>query len=277
MKLIGIVIIQSLLLALFPINSIAQTEQSHHPKLADTFSVGVGVFFPDKNFKVRVDGRLPGDYVDFEEAFKIDDSETTGAFDFRWRFGEKWSVQGQYWSVSDSGTARLTEDYVWDDVVFKEGTFASADLGLDVARVFFGRTFSSSPRHEFGLGLGFHWLELEAGIEGQILTDQGDSEFYRGDVSSGAPLPNIGAWYMHSWSEQWAFLAQVDWLSATIGDYSGSLWNAQLGVNWAVFEHFGIGASWNFFQLDVDIDKSDWRGAAEVSQNGPFLSLTAYW
>jgi hypothetical protein len=260
---------------------VAQTNGASHPLLSDDFYLGVGAYFPDKNFKIRVEGTVPDvdrqKEIDFEEALKLDNSETTGALEFRWRFGEKWSVAGQYWRISDSATAVLTEDIEWEDVVFKEGTFASAGVELDVARLFFGRTFSSGPQYEFGAGAGLHWLQIKAFVAGQIKTNLGDTEPYRGSVDASAPLPNIGGWYTYSWSPKWAFKARVDWLSASIGDYSGGLWNASASINWAVFEHFGVTASWNFFKLDVDVDKSDWRGSVETSQNGPFLALTAYW
>jgi hypothetical protein len=37
---------------------------------------------------------------------------------------------------------------------------------------------------------------------------------------------DTGAWYMYSWSPKWMLQVRGDWLSATIGDYSGSLWDA---------------------------------------------------
>lgn len=281
MKNISQRVLLAFFVVLLPGSLLAQTtDGASHPVLSGRFYLGAGAYFPDKNFKVRVAGRLEPELnrdIDFEEAFKIDNSETTGAGEFRWRFGEKWSVSGQYWTISDSSTAVLTEDIEWEDVVFEEGTFASAGVGLDVARLFFGRDFSSGPQHEFGVGAGFHWLEVEAYVAGQIKTSLGDSEAYRGAVDASAPLPNIGAWYTWAWSPKWALQTRLDWLSASVGDYSGSLWNAKVGINWAVFEHFGITASWNFFKLDVDVDKSDWRGSVEVSQNGPFIALTAYW
>jgi hypothetical protein len=206
---------------LLPAPLIAQSDDTYHPILQDDWYLGAGAFFPDKSFTIRVDGTNPGDDIDFQEAFGVDDSETTGAAILRWRFGEKWSVQAQYWKVSDSASAVLDQDLEWEDVIFREGTGVKAGTGLDVTRVFFGRRLSTSSQHEFGLGLGLHWL------------------------------------------------------SASIGDYSGSLWDAQVGVNWAVTDHFGIGASWNYFNLDVNVKASDWRGSAEVTQSGPFVSLSA--
>lgn len=278
MKILSQIVSLVLFVVLHPGSLVAQTDDDYHPVLSKKFYLGAGAYFPDKNFKIRVAGTAnPSREIDFEEALKIDNSETTGAAEFRWRFGEKWSVSGQYWRVSDSSTAVLTEDIEWEDIVFEEGTFASAGIGLDVARVFFGRSFSSSPKHDFGAGLGLHWLQIDAYIAGQIKTSLGDTEPYRGSVDAEAPLPNIGAWYTYSWSPKWAFRTRVDWLSASIGDYSGGLWNASAAINWAVFEHFGVTAAWNFFQLDVDVAKSDWRGSVETSQNGPFLALTAHW
>jgi hypothetical protein len=260
-----------------PLCAAAQSDATSHPLLDSDFIVGAGVYFPDKNFEIGVNGREPNLEIDFEEAYKLNDSETTWAVDFIWRFGEKWSVQGQYWKVGDSGAAVLEEDVEWGDVVFQQGTGASAGVDLDVARVFFGRKFSQGPQHEFGLGAGLHWMQIDAFVEGQILTSIGDTEFFRDSVEADAPLPNIGAWYYWSWAPKWALTSHVDWLSASIGDYSGSLWNASLGVNWALFDHFGLSAGWNLFKLDVDVEKSDWNGGAEISQNGPFVSLTAYW
>lgn len=257
--------------------AMAQTAGDYHPFLTDTFEVSAGAFIPDKSFEIRVDGSVPGESIDFEEVFKTGDSETTAGIDFKWRFGKKWSLQGQYWRVSDSGSNALRDDVKWGDVTFLAGTRAAAGVELDVGRVFFGRRFGSGPQHEWGLGAGLHWLEISAYAEGQILTDIGDTDFYRGAVSAGAPLPNLGAWYSWSWSPNWVLLTRVDWLSVSFDEYSGSLWNTSVGVNWALTRHLGLSASWNYFGLDVDVKKSDWRGAAKISQNGPLVALTATW
>jgi hypothetical protein len=264
-----------LLLLATPI--LAQSSEDYHPLMSDRFNLGIGIFHPDKTIKLQVDGSQPDEEIDFTEALKLDDNESTVSLNFRWRFGEKWSFWGQYWSLSDSGGAVLTEPLEWEDVVFQEGTFAEGGLDTSVGRLFFGRIFSSSPRHEFGLGAGLHWLELDAFLAGQVLTNQGDTEFYRGDVDAGFPLPNIGGWYMYSWSPKWLVQARLDWLSASVGDYSGGLWNAQAGINFAPWKHIGIGLYYNYFNLNVDIEKSDWRGGAESTQNGPYLALIGTW
>ena len=256
----------------------AQSAEEYHPFLSDKFHLGIGFYYPNKSLKLRVDGSAPEEEIDFEEEFQLDDDQTTGLGEFRWRFGEKWSLWGQYWSIDSDGGAVLDEDIEWEDVVFKEGTFARVGYDVDIARIFFGRTFfATAPQHEFGLGAGFHWMELDAFIEGQIITNVVDTEFHRESVSAGFPLPNIGAWYMYSWSPKWLLQARVDWLSASIGDYSGGLWNTQAGINWQVTKHFGLGAYYQVFDLNVDVDSEDWKGKAEANQHGPLLTLSLSW
>ena len=252
-------------------------EQDVHPMIGDKFMLNAGIFFPEKEFEVQVNGSSPGREIDFGDRFRINSSDSTGAANFRWRFGEKWSVAGQFWTLNDSSTATLDEDISWEDVVIEEGTFVKGYTEIDVARVFFGRSFSKSEQHEFGLGFGLHWLEVGAGIEAQLLTSEGNSELYRGAVKADAPLPNIGAWYTYAFSSSWAISTRLDWLSASIGDYSGGLTNAAVSLDWAIFEHFGAGISYNYFNLNLDVDKNSWRGGADVTQHGPYLQINVHW
>lgn len=265
-----------LLFVLISPPAFAQSD-SIHPILASEFTLTGGIFFPNEEFKISVHGETPRADVDFNDAFKVSRSESTGAMNFRWRFGEKWSLAGQYWSVSDVGKATLEEDVEWRDVVLEQGTFAKGEVGVDIARIFFGRKFSTSPKHEFGAGLGAHWLKLSASVEGQVLTNLGDTEHYRDSVSSAAPLPNLGAWYTYAFSPRWAITAKADWLSVSFDEYSGSLLNAGAGIDWAIMEHFGVGLSYNYFKIDVDVKKSDWKGSTRNTQQGPFLYFNATW
>ena len=277
MKTSSIVILTFISFSLFAVSAVAQSDDDFHPFLSDNFNVSIGGFWPNKSFKLRVDGSAPEEEIDFEEDLGLSDRDTTGSLNFRWRFGEKWSLWGQYWNLDDSGGTVLTEDIEWEDIVFKEGTYAAAGFDTSYARLFLGRNFWTRPGHEFGAGLGFHWLSIGAYIEGQILTSVGDLEVQQESVDADFPLPNIGAWYKYSWSSKWIVSARVDWLSATVGDYSGGLWNVQAGVDWAVFEHFGLGLYYNLFKLNVDVDQTDWRGKVETTQAGPYLALTATW
>lgn len=270
-------VITAFLLSLLSSPAAAQTADDYHPFLSDKFNLDIGLFWPAIDYTLRVDGTNPEDEIDFDKVLRLDDYQTTPSINFRWRFGKKWSFWGQYWDTDTTGGAVLTEDIEWEDVVFKAGTFANTGIDVKVARAFFGREFSVSPKHEFGLGLGFHWMELGTFLEGEVIIDDATTEFQRVNVSADFPMPNIGGWYMYSWSPKWIFQSRLDWLSASIGDYSGSLWDVQAGINYQVFKNFGIGLYYKGYRINLDVDQSDWRGKVTMAQLGPLLTLTATW
>jgi hypothetical protein len=66
-------------------------------------------------------------------------------------------------------------------------------------------------------------------------------------------------------------------LDVDVGDYGGSLLNASVGVNYQVVRHVGIGLNYNHFDLDITVDKSDWRGRVRSTYNGWYANISIYW
>ena len=248
-----------------------------HPLLKDRFSASLGGFLADKELKIALNGQGANELIDFGERWGFASDESSFAGEFRWRFGKKWSVSGQYFSSTDEGTATLEEDVAWGDYIFRKGIFAGAGIDMTVARIFAGRRFSTGPRHEFGLGLGAHWLELGAFIEGEVIIDDESSGVRKEAVSAGAPLPNLGAWYYYAFSPRWLARTRLDYLDVSFDKYSGGLTNVSVGIAFQAFEHLGVSLSYQYFGLDVDVKETNWKGEVDIRFQGPFLSLTANW
>ena len=244
-----------------------------HPMLDSTFLLTGGAFWPHKEFNLSASGSLPGDEVDFDETFSLDEYDATGMLGFQWRFGEKWSLGVEAWELDSTGGAVLTEDIVWEDLIFRSGSFARAGVDLTVVRLFFGRRLWVGDDWETGVGVGFHWLELGAFIEGEVRINDDTTEVQRGDTGVEFPMPNLGFWYLKSLSPRWAFGARVDWLDVSIDRYSGNLWNAQLGIHFQAWEHVGLSLHGAYFELDGRVTDDAWRGQVELKQYGPRASL----
>ena len=254
----------------------------YHPALSDNFSIALGAFKSDNAFNISAAGRFEDvieETVDFDDSVGVDQSSTLLSAQLRWNFGKKrkWSLWGQYFNGDASGEAVLTEDVEWQDVTFREGTFVGAGVDVAVTRLFIGRSFVKNQRHDFGIGAGLHNLDLSVFIEGDIKIDDETTEFRRGDAENSQPLPNIGAWYNFSPSRKWLFHVQADWISADIGDYNGTLWNANVGINYQAFRHVGFDLSYQIFELNLKVDKTDWRGEIDMTYDGPILAVTFNW
>jgi len=238
------------------------------------------VYFPERQLRLRVDSLTggPGDIIDFQTEFKDTRSDDIFSLKLGWRFGKMWQLGAQYFKSSGGREAVLEEDAEWNDLIFGAGSSVAAGQEFTLTRIFFARDFAIEDRHEFGVGLGFHWLELGAFISGSILVGNGDVGAFRTEsVSASAPLPNIGAWYVYSISPDWTFKTRLDWMSATVGDYDGSLMNASIGVNYQVFENVGVGPSYNLFDLDIGIMKKGWKGQWDTTYQGPYVYLSFFW
>ena len=255
-------------------------DSAYHPSLSDNFVFGAGAFRSDDTFKIRAEGTVSiGDDIDFGDSVGVEKSNTLAYVQLRWNFGRerKWSLSGQYFSNDASGDATLEEDVDWQNIKFREGTFVEAGVKFEVIRLFVGRSFVKNEQHDFGAGLGIHNLDLSTYIGGEIMIDDVTTGYQRGDASASQILPNVGVWYNFSPASRWLLHGRVDWISADIGKYDGTLWNTNLGVNFQAWRHVGFDLSYQYFNLDLTVDKDDWRGGAELTYSGPVISVTANW
>jgi hypothetical protein len=265
-----------------PVTLLAQ-EYDYHPTLSDNFVASLGAMKSSNSFKVRADAVVVpdpfGEDVDFTKALGVDSSSTFFNGQLRWKFGKKrkWGVAAQYFSNNANGNSTLEEDVPWEDVIFREGTFAEAGVKLAVSRLFVGRSLFKNAQNDFGLGVGVHNLDLKVYIEGEIIINDETTGKLRVEQSGSQLLPNIGGWYNYSPAKRWLLHARLDWISANIGDYDGSLWNSSVGVNYQAWRHVGIDLAWQYFDLDVKVDKSDWIGGAKMTYSGPVLAVTFAW
>jgi hypothetical protein len=249
-----------------------------HPYLKNGFSLDLGVFYPDRQLDLRVNGSLDGinKEIDFDESLRLKKADETFSAQLSWRFRDRWSVIGQYFKSSDSHRVALEEDIQWGDVVFGAGSFAAIGSDFSLTRIFFGWQLDTSERHEIGIGGGIHWLHLGAFVEGEIRINGIPASAKRA-VSVEAPLPNIGVWYDYSISPRWAFRSRFDLLSADVGNYDGVMVNVAIGLNYQAFEHVGFGLNYNYFELDVGVDKSNWRGNIETTYDGVYVYASIYY
>lgn len=252
-------------------------QESVHPELGSRYSLDLGLFYPERQIKLNAGVTVPGDRdIDFGSEFGLEKRHQAFAVDFRWRFGEKWSLSAQHFAASSAGSAVLEEDVEWNNVVFSRGTNATASTEFTLYRLVFGRSFAKTDNVDFGIGAGIHWMDISAAIEGSILVNN-TVTFRRENVSSSAPLPNIGIWYDYSLSPRWAIKARADWFKASIDEYDGRLVNLQAGVNYAWFRHGGIGVAYNYFELDAGVSNQVWQGDAALTYKGPFAFVNFYW
>ena len=253
----------------------ATADADIHPFLTDKFYIQVGAYYPTQELKIRYDASIGTENreVDFGNEFGLKESDDVFVLEVTWRFGKKWSLRMQHFQEDRRSGSVLEDDVEWGDVTIGAGSSVVTGSNFELTRMFFGRTFDSSPRHDFGVGLGIHRMETGAFIFRDIIVNFGETSA----VSASGPLPNIGTWYSYSPAEKWYLGGRLDWFEASIGDYSGGLVNFAAGVNYQLFNHFGVGLNYQLFTLKADVKKTSWRGSINTTFEGLYVYLSGNW
>lgn len=102
----------------------AEEQSGVHPYVDQKFFVDLGMYFPDREVKLTVNGSVvgPGNEIDFEERLGLKKSDETFSLNFAWRFGKKWQLETQYFASSGKTQSVLDEDVEWNDIIFGAGT-----------------------------------------------------------------------------------------------------------------------------------------------------------
>jgi hypothetical protein len=253
----------------------SDSADKYHPFLSDTFHISLGAFRPKKDIALGLSNGS-----EFTQEIAKTETESTPAITFRWRYTKNWSLWGQYWDVGSEASAVLDEDIEFADGTLLAGSTISTKIETSVLRLFFGRSFFKKPQSEWGAGAGLHWMESKVSLRLDADTSPPNLDWNVNETrtaKAGVPLPNLGAWYMFSWSPKWVTTARLDWLDITVDEYSGTMFNASAGVNYQFSRHVGVGLAMNAFKLEAEQKEPGKNLKLESRQWGPFLSLTANW
>lgn len=278
-ELVRVLLAGSMLLSL-PAGAEEQIDPDEmHPLMTDKYWVNLGGFFAARDFDATVTGSV-GDVrkrFDFESAMGLDDKPDLFITEFGWQFGKEWGLSLQYFRSERSSEVSLQETIEWDDLVFDVGIDIAATSKITVTRLFLSRRFWDGGRHSIRLGGGVHFLEAAGSIAGEARLDDETTEYRNESVSASFPVPNIGAWYRYSPSDRWLFNVRADWFSASLDDFAGGIWNAAAGANLRITDHFGVGLSYQFFEIDGELKETHWRGTIRTRFTGPSAYIMGYW
>jgi hypothetical protein len=252
-----------------------------HPALDSKYYISVGGFFASRAFNASAAGSAiiirPTPHVDFDSDLSVDDSPQLVVAEFRWQFAEKWNLGLQYFNSTRHADRTLDGTIEWDGVIYEVGANVAAETSVGITRIVLTRHFRQKDGHDFRLTGGLHWLDVSAQIAGDATLDDGSTAFATSKASASLPIPNVGALYQYSPSQKWLFGARVDWFSASIGDYSGGIWNTNLSANYQIAKHVGVGLGYQFFQIDGRLSADHWKGDVKIRFSGPTFQVSGFW
>ncbi len=142
-----------------------------HPAQNSVLQLGAGAFFSNTDYSARFGSVGDGSTeVDFDKLGM--DTDKTVPFGFvRWRFTDRWRLEGNYFSTDNDGSGQTTGDIEWGGVIYNGKVKVSNDTKL--ARAAVGYSFLKNDRAELGAGVGLHYLDWETTLSGDGRVNSG--------------------------------------------------------------------------------------------------------
>lgn len=262
----------------FPAASNANSDfQGIHPLMNARFQITAGGFFANSDPSFRLD--RADDDIGTEISgsdLGLGEDVTVPFAGLRWLINDRWRLEAQLFGFDESASRFSSYRIEWGNLEFDAGILVNSEVDTNVGRALIGYSVLKNDQLELGAGLGIHYLGIDARLSGQAHVNGGPNVSASAEADADGILPNIGLYGSYAFTEQWLVEGRIDWFSASIDDYSGSLWRFGAAVVYQPFMHFNLGIGYDYLSIDVDIDKGDWNGSINSDYYGPsaFVGLT---
>lgn len=210
---------------------------------------------------------LEGTLVNFESDLGLEDERTLQRFAVQWRPFARHELSATYFSAPRSGSEQINRAITFRDEVFSVSAFVESEFDLEYSSATYTYWARRGSRDGFGLSLGVANIALDASI---TATQPVGSVTVTETAETEVPVALVGGQLRFALTDTLLGEASVATLPrVTIEDYTGSALTGTARIEYRPVRWFGIGASYNYFRLDVDVAASDLNGTLDMTVQGP--------
>jgi hypothetical protein len=239
-----------------------------------------GAFLTTFDANLRIDDPTLGKGTKFSlrDDLGVDRQQTGAWLGVEWRLTPKQRLGLNYTRFTPSSTRTLTHPIQIRNVVYPAGATLSSDLHMDIVPITYSYSFIKGESDEFSGTIGVNWNRMEFDTSGAASL-AGSSFAAATAANANFPLPLFGVRYNHNFSQRWSVAMEGAGFVLKVAegtfDVRGSLWNARVEGEYRFARHFAAAAAVDAFSIDINANKSDWRGDIGYRIWGPQFYLKA--
>jgi len=237
------------------------------------FEITLGAFYSSSiDTQIKLNGHGPlskGHTFDLEDVFGLDEDKMLGFGEVLYRFNERHSVEGSYFNLDREGDRSAQRDITIGNTTFLINTSLETELDFEVYKLSYIYTFMSTSDYALGAALGLHITDIGFNIKGTLnnLTTESDASELT------APLPVVGLRGDWRISDNWIIDSSVDYFYLSLDDYEGGLIDLGVAIEYDKFEYVSVGVGWEYYKIDLDVDKERFDGELDFEYYGPMVYL----
>jgi len=131
-------------------------------------------------------------------------------------------------------------------------------------------SFYQGEKWEISGGLGAYWVDLEFSIGASL--DINNDPIFGGPVVESTdfngPLPYLALVFEYYITPKWLAIIKGGYFQLEVGDIDGRLTNLGAKLEYQFTKMFGLGAGYDVFRIDADIEDRNLRSSIEYSYHG---------
>ena len=251
------------------------------PRFGDTLSFSLGGMNHkgEASFSSTRDGN-PIDELNFPE-LGVDDRTSVVWADFTWQFADRWQFSLNYSSFEGNGFKTATDGGNFGGIDWQVGAALTTDFDMKLYIADVTWDFVKTDKAHIGIGAGLHAADLDMGLLAEVAVGiggiggiGGTTEIRSDRASVLAPLPNISMVGGVMLGEKVYLSGHAGYFSLSYDKYDGELISLRGSLEWRPWEHVGLGAAYQYVDIDLEVDDSDSQDFFDMKFYGPILFLS---
>ncbi|HUR80400.1 MAG TPA: hypothetical protein VM733_06520 [Thermoanaerobaculia bacterium] len=234
------------------------------------FSVTGGYAPADFETNARIDPEIAGGegtLVGFERDLGLDDQRTLHRLNVQWRPFARHELAATYFSAPRSGLEQITRNITFRDEVYPVDALVSTQFDFDYASLTYTYWARRGSRDGLGISLGVAHLALAAAL---TYSRPGTSATVTQTADTEAPILLGGLQGRVAFTDRIHGEAAASMLPrVTIEDYTGRAVTAMARLEYRPVRWLGVGAAYQYFNLDIDVAQPALNGSLDMTIRGP--------
>jgi hypothetical protein len=247
-------------------SSVSAEETQAQRDLPDRFMIRGGYLYV---FGAETDVQLVGQsglgtVIDFNKTLHGTQEYSGFRVDAAYRFNERHSMGLSYYRVLRNANRQITSDLTVEDITIAAGAQSTSSLNFDMYRLTYNYSFYRTEKVELGITPGLYIMRVKFDITGSATCSGAlancagqPTAFGRASEQVTVPLPSIGGFVNYKITPKLMAQVRSDFFYLKVGDNTGSMFEFYAGLEYRLFKHFALGASFDRLQSNIDLIGND--------------------
>ena len=228
----------------------------------------------DGRFSVKLPDGRSFNIINFDRA-GLKETDSSYWLALNWRSANnRWGVWFGSWQYDVTGS-RIWEEEI--EIPQKETIPAGANVTstFDAKWYILEATYSfyRSNTIDTGIGFGLHTVDFDTTVIAKVQVGEDTGKIISERLTTLAPLPNLMLYVHWKFAPRWDLVGRVGYFGLDYKDYSGEMTNAHGMVNFHLTPRWTLGAGYQFVDLDLQVDKTNYIQDYNIDFSGPITYL----